>query len=72
MEWVVKLEARSGMGEIETIEVGRIKRRVVGLTADEIGLTLAEGKELLGELARLFSRPRWRSLPPVPVFVATA
>lgn len=29
------------------------KRRVVGLTAEEVGLTPAEGKELLGELARL-------------------
>jgi hypothetical protein len=53
MEWVVKLEARSGWGEVETIEVGRIQRRVVGLTAEEVGLTLAEGKELLGELGRL-------------------
>jgi site-specific recombinase XerC len=32
MEWVVKLEARSGWGEVETIEVATIKRRVVGLT----------------------------------------
>jgi hypothetical protein len=53
MEWVVKLEAKSGWGEVETIEVGRLKRRVVGLTAAEVGLTLAEGKDLLGELARL-------------------
>ncbi|MGI4748381.1 MAG: ISKra4 family transposase [Janthinobacterium lividum] len=53
MEWVVKLEARSGLGEVETIEVGRIKRHAVGLTAEEIGLTLEEGKGLLGELARL-------------------
>ncbi len=53
MEWVVKLEANSGWGEVETIEVGRIERRVVGLTADEVGLALVEGKELLGELARL-------------------
>jgi hypothetical protein len=45
MEWVVKLEARSGWGEVETIEVATIKRRVVGLTAEEVGLTLAEGKE---------------------------
>ena len=41
------------MGDVETIEVGRIQRRVVGLTAEEIGPTLAEGKDLLGELARL-------------------
>jgi hypothetical protein len=38
---------------VETIEVGRLERRVVGLTAEEIGLTLAEGKALLGELARV-------------------
>ena len=53
MEWVIKLEARSGWGDGETIEVGKLERRVVGLTAEEIGLTLAEGKDLLGELARL-------------------
>ncbi len=40
-------------GEVETIEVGRLERRVVGLTAEEVGLTLSEGKGLLGELARL-------------------
>jgi hypothetical protein len=53
VEWTIKLEARTGWGEVETIEVGRLKRRVVDLTADEIGLTLAEGKELLSELQRL-------------------
>jgi len=53
MEWVVKLESRSGWGDVETIEVGRLERRVVRLTAEEIGLTLAEGKDLLGELPRL-------------------
>ncbi len=57
MEWVVKLEARSGWGEVETIEVAIIKRRVVGLTAEEVGLTLAEGKDLLGELDRSPSIP---------------
>ncbi len=53
MEWTVKLEARSGWGEVETIEVGRLERRVIGLTADEVGLTLAEGKGLLSEVQRL-------------------
>jgi hypothetical protein len=51
MEWVVKLEAKSGWGEVETIEVGSFKRRVVWLTAEEVGLTLAEGKGLLAALA---------------------
>jgi hypothetical protein len=53
MEWTIKLEAHSGWGDVETIEVGRLNRRVVGLTADEVALTLAEGKNLLSELQRL-------------------
>ena len=52
-EWVVKLQTKSGWGEVETIEVGRLGRRGVGLTAEEAGLTLAERKNLLGELASL-------------------
>jgi hypothetical protein len=54
MEWVVTLEAKSGWGEVETIDVGGLERPFVGPTAGEVGLTLAEGKDLLGELARLF------------------
>jgi hypothetical protein len=46
MEWVLKLEHRNGWGEVETIEVGRLERRVVGATAGELGLTLAESKHL--------------------------
>jgi hypothetical protein len=38
---------------VETIEVGGLERRVVGLTAENVGLTLAKGKSLLGELGRL-------------------
>ena len=53
MDWTIKLEARSGWGEVETIEVARFKRRVVGLTAEEVGLSLVEGKEVLAELQRL-------------------
>jgi hypothetical protein len=53
MEWVVNLETRNGWGEVETIEVGRLDRRVSGLTAEEVGMMLAEGKNLLGELGRL-------------------
>ena len=36
MEWVLNLEAKSGWGEVETIEVGRLERRVSGLTAEEL------------------------------------
>lgn len=53
MEFVVKLETKCGWGEVETIEVATIKRRVVGLTEEEVGLTLADRKDMLGELARL-------------------
>src|ERR1700733_13481352 len=56
MQWAIKLQARSGWGEVEAIEVGRLQRRVLGLTADEVGLTLAEGKDLLSELQRLVLR----------------
>jgi hypothetical protein len=41
MEWVLKLEAKSGWGEVETIEVGKLERRVVGLTAEEVGGIIA-------------------------------
>jgi len=53
MEWVLKLEIRNDFGEMEMIEVGRLERRVVGLSAEQLGLTLAEAKNLLGELGRL-------------------
>ena len=48
MEWVVKIETRNGWGEVETIEVGRLERRVAGLTAEELGLTLAKGRTCSG------------------------
>jgi hypothetical protein len=71
MEWVLKLETRNGWGEMKTIEVGRLERRVVGLTAEEVGLTLAEAKNLLGELGRLVFRPRWKNLSPALGFAET-
>ena len=52
VEWTVKLEAKFGWGEVRSFEVGRLSRRMQGLTADEIGLMLDEGKALLGELQR--------------------
>jgi hypothetical protein len=36
VEWRIKLEATSGWGEVETIEVAHFTWRVVGLTAEEI------------------------------------
>jgi hypothetical protein len=46
-------ESRSGWGEVETIEVARFERRVVGLTAEEIGLSLDEAKQVLAAVQRL-------------------
>jgi hypothetical protein len=50
--WRIKLEARTGWGEVETIEVAHFKRRVVDLTTEEISLSLDEAKQLLAELSR--------------------
>ena len=64
MEWRIKLEATSGWGEVETIEVAHFKWRIVGLTAEEIGLE--EAKQILADLQRLVLRTQmeeWRSAP---------
>ena len=52
VEWTVKLEAKFGWGEVQTFEIGRLSRRVQGLTAGEIGLMLDEAKAVLVELQR--------------------
>jgi hypothetical protein len=73
MEWVVKPEAKHGWGEVESIEVGSIKRRVVGLTAEDVRLTLVEGKYLLGELGCLVLQTQMEEYTThAPVFVRAA
>ena len=42
MEWTVRLEARTGWGEAETVELVSIARPVLAATADDVGLSLAE------------------------------
>jgi hypothetical protein len=71
-KWVLKLEARNGWGEMETVEFGRLERRVVGHTAEELGLTLAESKTLLGELGRLVLKSQVEELSPARVFAGAA
>ena len=39
-------------GEVQTFEIGRLQRRVVGLATHEIGLMLDEANALLAELQR--------------------
>jgi hypothetical protein len=72
VEWTIKLEARTGWGEVETIKEGRLKRRVVRLTAQEIGLTLVEGKEFFLSFSASCSKPRWRNTRCAPVSARSA
>ena len=66
-------EKSRARGEVETIEVGRLERPVVGLTAEELGLTLAESKTMLGELwASGRSDPSRGNLSPALVFAEAA
>jgi hypothetical protein len=58
VEWRFKLEARSGWGSVETVEIAQSKRRVVGLTAEETVLFLDEAKRVLAELRRLVLQTR--------------
>ena len=50
MEWTIKLEAKTGWGEVTTCEIGALHRSLDELTADGVGLSLAEAKALLAEL----------------------
>jgi hypothetical protein len=50
MEWTIRLEAKTGSDEVTNFEVGTLGRAVDDLTADGVGLSLAEGKTLLAEL----------------------
>ena len=52
MQWTIKLEASTEWGEARTFEIGRLTRRMAGVTSDEVGLTLDEAKALLAELQR--------------------
>jgi hypothetical protein len=53
VEWRIKLKAKNGWGEVKTIELAHSNRRVVGLTAEQIGLSLDEAKRVLAELQHL-------------------
>jgi hypothetical protein len=56
MEWTVRLEAMTGWGEVETVEVVSIARPVLAATADNVGLSLAEAKSLLTRLQEAMVR----------------
>ena len=50
MEWRIKLEARTGWGEVTEVEIATVSRRVVSATDEDVGLTLAESKAILSTL----------------------
>ena len=50
MRWTVRLEARTGQGEVETTELVTIDRPVVNGTLADLGLALVEAKAVLAKL----------------------
>lgn len=38
MEWTIRLEARTGWGEVTACEIGVLRRSLGDLTADGVGL----------------------------------
>jgi hypothetical protein len=65
MELTIKLKARGGWGNVEAIDFCRLERCVVGLTTNEVGLTLAECIDLLSERQRLVLQTQML-VPPDP------
>jgi len=52
IECTIRLEARTGSGEVRTLEVGKLSRRVAGPEVEEVGLQLEEEKALLADPRR--------------------
>ena len=56
MEWTIRLEAKTGWGEVETVELVSLTRSVLAATADDVGLSLAEAKSLMARLQEAMVR----------------
>jgi len=50
MEWTIRLEVKTGRGEVESLALATITRPAAMAAAAEVGLSLAEGKALLAGL----------------------
>jgi hypothetical protein len=58
MKIVVRVEPITDRGEVNTIELGRIGRPSQTLDAESVGLSMAEGKQLLHNLQQAVIPPR--------------
>ncbi len=52
MEWRIKLESKTGWGEVTEVEIATLNRRVTAATDEDIGLSLAGSKAILSTLQR--------------------
>ena len=52
MQWTIKLECTPDGGPTRTYEIGRLTRPIGNLKPEEIGLTLAEGRDVLRDIQR--------------------
>ena len=50
MEWRIKLEAKTGWGEVTQVENASLSRRTIAVTDEDIGLSLAKGKAIVAVL----------------------
>jgi len=50
MEWRIKLEVKTGWGEVTQVEIASLSRRIIAATDEDIGLSLAEGKAIVAVL----------------------
>ncbi len=50
MEWRIKLEAKTVLGEVTKVEIATVSRRVVSATDEDVGPSLAESKAILSTL----------------------
>lgn len=50
MEWRIKLEAKTGWGEVTEVEIASLSRRTIAATDEDVGMSLAENKAILAAL----------------------
>ncbi len=52
MRWVVRIDLLIDDKVVQSREVGTIDRPTIDARPEDVGLTLAEGRELIGEIER--------------------